>query len=148
MKELTEKQYTFVNNYISNGFNIYQAAISAGYDERYANADACKLLNHPAIKQRINKAHALVIKANERLHIKELAATMEDKIKVLTRIIREIVPLDESQPIKLDYVKDAIKAISELNKMSGDYAPDKRLSVTVDATQTKLIEARKQYEEY
>lgn len=136
MTKLTDKQYTFVTSYIRNGFNSYKAAKAAGYSEGYALVKACKLIDQPAIRERIDKALDKV-----------LAIEIKEKADVLLKIIYDIVPQDGSEPKRKHY-PDAIRAISELNKMQGDYAPDKRLSITVDATQKRLNDARKQYEEY
>lgn len=144
MDKLTQKQYDFTVNYIKNGFNAYQAALEAGYSDNYARFKAPGLINHPSINNRITKAYQQV-EIEER---RTLCMTIRDKAKVLDRIIRAVVPLDESQPVNMKFANEAIKAISELNKMQGDYAPDKRLSITVDATKDRLLEARKQYEEY
>lgn len=137
---LTQKQYEFCNEYIKNGFNAYQAALKAGYSESYANVKAPLLLEHPLIKPRLARAYQRADNS--------MTVSWEWKIEKLQRIIDDIVPLDKSLPIKHKHAANAIKAISELNKMSGDYAPDKRLSVTVDATKDKLIEINKEYEEF
>lgn len=141
---LTDKQYQFVTNYIQNGFNAKQAALKAGYSLSYANVKAPKLIDHPAIKARLQKAYQDV----EMKLQKELRISISDKARALLRIIEDVIPLDPTQEPRRDYYKDAIRAISELNKMQGDYAPEKRLSMTVDATKEKLIDARRQYEEY
>lgn len=144
MDKLTQKQYDFVINYIKNGFNAYQAALDAGYSKTFARVKTQSLINHPVINQRISKAY----KAVEMSQVNQLCMSIVDKARVLDRIIRAIIPLDEAEPIKLDYVKDAIRAIAELNKMQGDYAPDKRLSITVDATKERLKEVKQMYDEY
>jgi phage terminase small subunit len=143
-KYLTDMQYNFVLNYVRNGFNAYQAARSSGYSEDTAKAEAYKLLAKPLVKQHIAKAQEKV----DQQRLNKLYLTMEQKAKVLTRIIYDVVPKDKTQEPKREYYKDALKAISEMNKMQGDYAPEKRLSLTVDATKDKLKEINKQYEEY
>jgi phage terminase small subunit len=141
---LTEKQFNFALNYIRNGNNVSKAALDAGYSKRYANGDASNLLKHKGIKERVNNAYDKLVRKQD--HI--LSITIQDKAKVLTRIIYDIVPKDESIEPKREHYKTAIAAIAELNRMAGDYAPDKRLSVTVDATQDKLNDAKKIYNEY
>ncbi len=144
MAKLTQRQYDFTLNYIKNGFNAYQAAVDAGYSHSFAKVKTQTLINHPVINERISKAY----KAVEMAQVNQLCMSIVEKAKVLDRIIRAIIPLDENEPVKLDYVKDAIRAIAELNKMQGDYAPDKRLSITVDATKERLKEVKQMYEEY
>jgi phage terminase small subunit len=142
-KPLTPMQYSFCNEYIKNGFNAYQAALHAGYSESYANTQMGALMNKPVIKDRLIKAY----KKMENAQIDKLAITFTDKANILLRIIYDVIPKDGSEP-KRAYYKDAIKAMAELNKMQGDYAPEKRMNMTVNATLDKLTEARKAYEEF
>jgi len=143
-KTLTELQYNFVLNYVKNGFNAYQAAINAGYAESVAKVEAHKILAKPQVREHLRRAYQRV----EAKQLNVLCMTMQEKAKVLSRIIYDIVPKDKSQEPKRKHYDQAIKAIAELNKMSGDYAPDKRLSLTVDATKDKLEEVKRQYEDY
>lgn len=143
-QDLTQRQYDFVLNYIKNGFNAKQAAIQAGYSSSYAHYRAHALLDHPMVRNRIERAHQKIELKREA----NLMITYAEKVEILKRIIYDIVPKDPSEEPKRKLYPEAIKAMSELNKMQGDYAPDKRLSVTVDATKEKLIDARRQYEEY
>jgi phage terminase small subunit len=142
-KQLTEMQHQFVVNYIRNGFNLKQAALDAGYSKSFAHVGSYKLISHPIIKERIEKAYRIVEATQDRT----LCMTLQEKARVLSQIIYDIVPQDGSQPKRSQY-KDAINAIKELNHMSGDYAPDKRLNLTVNATKDKLLEAKRQYEEF
>ena len=139
MDKLTQKQYDFTINYIKNGFNAYQAALSAGYSPTYSNIHAHKMLEHPIVKKHIQKAYQ---KLDRKIDI-----TVEWKAKKLKRIVDNILP-DDGSPDLVACYKDAIKAINELNKMQGDYAVTKTLNVTVDETKGRLIDARKIYEEY
>ena len=143
-KTLSEQQYSFVLNYIRNGFNGYRAAVDAGYSESGAKMRASSLLVQPQIREHINKAKQII----DHQRLKELCVAFEDKAEVLTRIINDIIPKDKKIEPKRALYKDAIKAISELNKMCGDYAPEKRLALTVDATKERIQDAQKQYEEF
>ena len=137
---LTQKQFDFCSSYIKNGFNAYQAALSAGYTHNYANVKAPLLLQHPIIKARIEKAYDKTEN--------QLGLDWQWKLKKLQRVINEFIPDDSTKRLNTFETGIALKAIAELNKMHGDYAPDKRISMTVDATQSKLLEARQQYKEY
>lgn len=142
-KPLSQMQYNFVTNYIKNGSNATQAALKAGYARSVATCKTKYMINQPEVKQRILSAY-------DKLNAKQdngIFMTLEQRCKVLNQIIFDIVPQDGSEPKRKHY-NEALKAIAELNKMAGDYAPDKRLSVTVDATKERLDEARKRYEEY
>lgn len=138
MKQLSPKEYEFAQNYIKNGFNAYQAALTAGYKPEYAKKYSYKIIQRPAIQ-------GVITKAVQRIDQK-LGVTIEWRVNKLKAIINAVIGDDGTHDKQ--YYKDALKAIAEINKMSGDYAPDKRLSITVDETQGKLIEARKAYEEY
>ena len=52
-KELTPKELLFVNEYLTNGFNGTQAAITTGYSERTAKEQAYEILTKPHIKEYI-----------------------------------------------------------------------------------------------
>ena len=142
-KQLTEMQQSFVVNYIKNGFNMRQAALSAGYSQSFATVHAHKLISHPVIKEKIENAYRTVEAGQNRI----LCMTLYDKAKALSDIIYDVLGKDGEEP-KRAYYKDAIAALKELNKMQGDYAPDKRLTMTVDATKERLVEARRQYKDY
>lgn len=138
MTKLTDYQESFVANYINNGGDVRNACLSAGYSESFASSRAYHLLKVPAIKD-------LIDQANEDL-LTRLKVTLADKVKKLRAIIDDVLP-ENGEP-KREYYKDALKAIEQLNKMSGHYMPEKRVSFTVDATKDKLKDIRKQYEEY
>lgn len=135
IKKLTEKQYRFVSYYIKNGFNAYQAARDAGYSQTYADAQAYNLVNHPSIKEHITHACQQAIKTT--------AITFEWKLNILREIINRFSNSSSPQDARA-----AIAAIAELNKMTGDYAPAKKVSLNVDTTRARLDEAKRVYEEY
>lgn len=139
---LNDKQQSFVLNCLQNGFDFQKAAIDAGYAPRYAANNITQLTRHPVISERLHKA----IKVHQTEQFNKILMTMEERGKILQNIIYDIVPKN-GEP-KRQYYKQAISAIQELNKMSGDYAPDKRLRLNVDLTQEKLHEARKVYDEF
>lgn len=139
-KTLTQKQNVFCLEYINNGFNAYKAAITAGYSSNYANVKAHGLLKHPTIKACIKRGYQ---KAEEKLDL-----TWEWKLNKLKRIIDTFIPDDESESIFPNHARAAVMAIAEINKMQGDYAPDKKVSVSIDATRARLEEVKRVYEEY
>ncbi len=51
---LSEKEKLFCLNYVHNGMNIYQAAVSAGYAPSYAKSASYKLLENVGIKKYIS----------------------------------------------------------------------------------------------
>ena len=57
MDKLTLKQEKFVQEYLSNGGNAtkaYKVAYDNKMSEKQQNEEACKLLKHPKISQRLN----------------------------------------------------------------------------------------------
>jgi hypothetical protein len=140
--ELNERQEKFIENYIKNGANAQKAALAAGYSESVAKVQSCNFLDHPIIKARIDKAYTRL----DRQKMKDICLALEERVRLLSKIIYDVIP-NEGEPIRKHY-PDAIRAIQELNKLAGDYAPDRRLSVTVDATKDRLEEAKRVYEEY
>lgn len=141
-RQLTDQQSQFVLNYVRNGFNTYQAAIDAGYSEETAKAEAYRTLTKPHVREYIAKAQQIT----EKIHLNALVIAMDYKIKKLKRVVDQFIP--DTGDINVNEASIGIKAIQELNKIAGDYAPEKRLSLTVDATKDKLKEINKQYEEY
>ena len=142
-KPLPQKQYDFVVNYIKNGFNGKDAAIKAGYSRYSAYSQSVSLLSNPEIKDKLEKAYQQA----EKKIINTLGVTFVWKMKRLKHVIEQYIPIDGTM-LKNNDVKVGLQALSEMNKMMGDYAPDKRLSVTYDATQSKMKEVRKIYDEY
>jgi phage terminase small subunit len=135
VKQLTQKQYNFVNHYITNGFNAAKAACDAGYSEKYSYAQAYSLVNHPAISEHLKNAYQSAEKETE--------VTFAWKINKLKQIITAF----ENSPLSQD-AKVVIAAIAELNRMTGDYEPSKRVSLTIDTTKERLSEVKRAYAEY
>lgn len=137
-------QKKFVQEYLANGGDIKNAALSAGYSENTARVTSYKFLDNPKIKEMILLAQGNI----EASSIKEAIAPYTWKAGILKRLVNAVISDDETQPINLEYGKIAIAAIAELNKMSGEYAPQKRLQLTVDVTKDRIIEAKKEYQEF
>ena len=136
---MNERQQRFVQEYVTNGFNAHRAAIDAGYSAHTALVRSFKMPLSPSIKPAIAKgiAHTHQVLENE------LKITVSKKANWLIAIIERV--LDKDMP---DQYKDAIKAIAELNKMQGHHAPSRSLSITLDATKEKLLDAQRQYKEF
>lgn len=138
---MNEKQKRFVQEYVVNGFNARQAALSAGYTEKTANIESHRMVNNANLKPAIERGMAM---SNHILE-QEIGLTVRRKAVWLVQLIEDVLNPDNP---KRDYYKDAIKAIDQLNKMQGHHMPTRSLSVTVDATKEKLIEATKIYSEF
>lgn len=79
MAKFTPKQKRFCDEYLID-LNATQAAIRAGYSEKYANTNASKLLQITTIKEYI--AQRMAEKESE------LIATQDEVLKYLTRVMR------------------------------------------------------------
>lgn len=109
MTKLSLKQKLFVEYYSSSG-DGKKAALKAGYSAKYPSRSAHQLLKNPAIKQAVESQQQEAFKA--------LNIEREDKIRVLWYIAKT--------HYKKSDARAAISAITELNKMQGDYAPVKQ----------------------
>lgn len=145
-RKLTAKQEAFCVNYVALN-NGKLAAIKAGYSERTAKAIAYENLTKLYLNERIAELRATLPRDPD-------IATVEERQKRLTEFIRadlmnfidkngtptltKDIPnagavaeyavrqtqFGESRSIKL---QNPISAIAELNKMGGDYAPEKHV---------------------
>ena len=106
---MTQRQQKFAEYYAACG-NVTQAALQAGYSEKYAKSDACKILENPSVASYLQ---ALGIAAqNSRI------LTARRRQELLSEIAED--PGETS--------RDRICAIDTLNKMTGEYV------VNVDAS--------------
>lgn len=99
---MTERQKKFAEYYAQCG-NTVQSAIQAGYSEKYAKADACKILDNPSVADYIRK-------------LTEDAQTA----RIMTARERQALLSDMAKNGK-NSPADRIRAIDTLNKMTGEY---------------------------
>ena len=117
MAKLTLKQKKFADEYIISG-NAEEAAIKAGYSEKYARGNAYKLVAFSGIKNYIDK------------RLKEIeskkSATQQEVIEYLTSVMRgehkEEILIGQGQGFQeITYIdvsaKDRLKAANLLNKI-------------------------------
>ena len=78
-------------------------AIKAGYSEKYAKADACKILDNPSVAE----------------YIRELSEKAQDE-RIMTAKERQALLSDIAKDGKNDPA-DRIRAVDTLNKMTGEY---------------------------
>jgi len=110
MTKLNQRQELFCQN-IFTGMTATDAAIKAGYSPKFARENCPKLLQNTTIQERLRELNAPVIA--------RVRATKEAKLEKLEEIYGH-EPLPETIT-----ARDRILAISEHNKMEGDYAPEK-----------------------
>lgn len=101
--KINSKHQAFVNAYLTNGYNVYRAALTAGYSENYAKAQSHKLLENVGIQQAISNVRERATKKTE--------VTLE-------RITAELAKVgfsDISQVLNLDSEEVRIRNLSELS---------------------------------
>lgn len=101
--KLTMKQKLFINEYLSNGFNATQAAISAGYSEKTARVIGQENLCKPYIKEEIERIF------NQKMDA--LSKKSDDIFKAIFSVI-------EDEESSADNKMDALKMLS---KFAGFY---------------------------
>lgn len=111
--KLTERQKRFAEYYAQCG-NTVQSAISAGYSEKYANSDACKILENPRVVE----------------YIRQLTEKAQDS-RIMTAKERQITLSDIAKETEYE-PSDRIKAIDVLNKMTGEYLVKVEADVETD----------------
>lgn len=99
---MTERQKKFAEYYAQCG-NAAQSAIQAGYSEKYAKADACKILDNPSVAE----------------YIRELSEQAQNE-RIMTAKERQALLSDMAKD-KKNEPSDRIRAIDTLNKMTGEY---------------------------
>jgi phage terminase small subunit len=127
--KLTEKQKRFADFYVESG-NATQAAIKAGYSEKYANTNASKLLQNTTLKSYIEMQ--LEKMQNER------TADAQEVLEFLTSVMRgekteQLMRLDGDGVQVIDDVdlqgKDRIKAAELLGKRYALFTDKKEVEI-------------------
>lgn len=119
---LTVRQKMFADEYLVSG-NAEQAAIKAGYSEKYARGNAHKLVANSCIKEYIDEK----LKEMESSKIADAAEVMRYLTSVMRNETKEEVPVvvnqgeySEVQMVKKDTsIKDRNKAAEMLAKRFG-----------------------------
>ena len=130
-RPLTEKEKYFVKTYVQNGFDAIAASKAAGL-ERIRSS----LMKRSDINEAIEKEKQVLIQSYE--------DEREEKRILLWQIIKDKVYRDHPK-----YAMVAIKAIAELNKMQGHYAPIKMVNANFNLDSNdvdRIAEMVKSYE--
>lgn len=109
-EKLNPRQKKFAEIYAANDGNAEQAAIKAGYSEKYARGNAHKLVANSGIAE----------------YIREIADKAKDE-RILSAKDRQVMLSDIAKDTSNE-PSDRIKAVDTLNKMTGEY------TVKVDTT--------------
>jgi phage terminase small subunit len=123
---LTHKQLLFIEHYIQTGGNGTAAARASGYKGSTATLGAVAYEN-------LNKPHI-------RDEIRRRQAEFRDYMTVTTEAKRQQLWTIANQCMEMDPMA-AIKAIQELNRMDGDYAPA-RLSRPAWSIEDEILQVR------
>ncbi|WP_218814614.1 terminase small subunit [Rickettsiella endosymbiont of Dermanyssus gallinae] len=126
---LTQRQFAFYNRLIeqmneTGRMDAKQAAVSAGYCSTSASRIATRLLRKPEGQSYLK---SLQVKSAH-----SAATTMDWIMEKLVCTVRAGISDDGS--INYNALSCSIRAISEINKIKGYYAPDKKvkLNMTMD----------------
>lgn len=115
---LTLRQKTFADEYLISG-NAEQAAVKAGYSERYARGNAHKLVANSGIKEYIEER----LKEIESSRIADAAEVMQYLTSVMRNETKEEVPVATALGIQMvekdTSIKDRNKAAEMLAKRFG-----------------------------
>lgn len=115
--KLTERQKKFAEYYAQCG-NITESAIKSGYSKKYAQSDACKILENPSVEA----------------YLQELTEKSKtDRILTATQrqeILSNIAVNEEENSMA------RVRAIDTLNKMTCEYI--KKVEVTSSENSSKL----------
>ncbi|MCU0807949.1 MAG: terminase small subunit [Candidatus Contendobacter sp.] len=116
MTTLPPKQQAFVEHYAACG-NATEAALKAGYSERYAGTNTRKLLNNTKIKTAITELNSQV--SNSRI------ANAKERQEFWTAVMRGDVGYEAD-------MKDRLKASELLGKAKGDFIDESPAATTIN----------------
>jgi phage terminase small subunit len=74
---MTHRQKQFVNEYLGNGMNATQAALSAGYSKKTAYSQGQRLLKHVEVKSEVEKTQARLLK-NSNVKVEDLVNILKE----------------------------------------------------------------------
>lgn len=137
--ELSTREIYFLDAYNKHMGDSAKAAEEVGYKAVSGPALANRILSKPKAQEYLAIQHEKIAS--------EIRWTYEEKMQMLKRIAELAVP-KEAETIKDVAPTAAIQAISESNKMQGDYAAEKRVTVNVgvDPDIAYINQLMKQYE--
>lgn len=141
-RKMTLRQRKFSHVYLISNGNRIKALREAGYKPKPGSEKqlAYRILNSRPVKKYINRVADKMEK--------DFGITLDWKIFKLKRIVNFCVPDDEDKPVIDGAV--GVKAIAELNKMQGDYAPvrneNTNANINADAEIKDMQELIKQHQ--
>jgi len=112
------KEMLFCVEYVSNGFNIYQAAVKAGYSKNYAKSKSYLLMEKVGIRRLIKK---LIKERNEKIFDSSIADEKEI-LEYWTNTMRGIVENPQAVPYK-EYMEAETAQMSFFDVLGADERP-------------------------
>lgn len=111
----------FIEEYLTNGFNGVQAAISAGYSQATARSKACQILREPAVAAKVEEFRKELAK---KYNITK-EGIIVDYMSVLTQCMQSDNPKDRN---------NALMALRDLSKLAGvlEDAGNKTENITIN----------------
>lgn len=134
--QMRPKHVVFAIAYVKNGGNAISAALEAGAT---AQETGYKWLQRDDVRNYIKEVqHQLTEKTK---------ITIEWKMQKLKEVVdTSLTPQYDSNGLAQYKLDTAVTAIRELNKMQGDYAPEKHLNLNVSAEIDRVADLIAQYE--
>lgn len=119
MGKLNDRQKRFCDEYLID-LNATQAAIRAGYSEKYANTNAPKLLQNTAIKEEIQKRKADRVERTEitqDMVLRELAIIAFSNAADYASVVEKEVEVEAGNPVKYRTVEPVLtETLTEAQK--------------------------------
>jgi hypothetical protein len=126
---LTPKQKRFCDEYLANGMNATQAAISAGYSKKGAEVTGSNLLRNTKVASVLRKEQD---KTAEKLNI-----TREMILEALWQN-HQLALTPEGETGRVD-VRASSDALDKLNKMQGNYTEKRDITTNGESINTTPI---------
>ena len=114
MKDNLNSRQKLFCKYLLQGKTATEAAVRAGYSPKFARNNAPKLLHNTTIQRYLSEIQDAITQGN--------IAKLTEKKEILSAIARS----ERRIPVT---AREQTLAIAELNKMEGDYAPDKHATL-------------------
>lgn len=127
LKLLTDAQQRFCEAYLIANRDYKETARILGLTELTSKQRAskfCRMLKAKAVRKYLSK------RIDNRS--RSLRLNFDNKTKKLAKVVEEFIPENSETQMDPKKVSVAITAIQELNKMSGDYAAEKRVNINVE----------------
>lgn len=128
----TQRAEEFVDIYLRNGRNSYQAIIEMGGTPQQAKNMSARLLKRKKVKALLEKATSSVRTS--------IRITLEKKFEYLKKAVEACC--DKNGNVIPKYIKDMTKVFEVLNKMEGHIAPTSSIALTAEIDSNQPVKDR------